>query len=457
MKTAINGVEPKVYTLQQHMREILKEICVLHREDGYDKFEQISKFVREKNTKLNFQFVKEEHKVPKCFELTEEEEKVMTEYALKRPKEAQLVENYMEDVLQQAKLLEWGGVSFGDEEWFKIRMAMKKILVNNDCEYLRFFGKIYGIKSDYYIIQGILKNYPIKATNPYVESKGNEGINRYTFWVSNSILEAWYELPDITHEQLVTSRQFKYIFTGDLNSKVSSFRPFPGREMHLLKCQIVRILYSSCIVPKEYLKSDEKYTETLEGKVFIPNEEYVPAVNFEEMKSVEEGAWVHEHAYIMPSGKIIPTSEQEQEGAVERMKSIGEDEGYKVKGEAEGEEIDLKYWKVRIAGDPMMHNREGKDPISHAVVLIRNTRWPGTLCAWKAGQFANIYIGFGYKAIGSPYNPTQLAKIDKDPNDTSEQKEPFPEKEPVPEKKEGEGEEGEGEKPEGEGEEAEEQ
>ena len=44
---------PKQYTYNQHMRELIKEISTLHKIDGYDKFEQISMFLREKNTKLN--------------------------------------------------------------------------------------------------------------------------------------------------------------------------------------------------------------------------------------------------------------------------------------------------------------------------------------------------------------------------------------------------------------------
>ena len=148
---------------------------------------------------------------------------------------------------------------FSEEEWYKIRMSMKKILLQNDCEYLRFFGKIYGNNSDYYIIQGLLKTYPMKNKQVHVESRGNEGINRFTFWVSNSILESLYELPDITHEQIVISRRFKYFLTGDLNSKVKSFVSFPGKEMHLLKCQIIRILHSSSIVPKRYYKLSENF------------------------------------------------------------------------------------------------------------------------------------------------------------------------------------------------------
>ena len=430
---------PKEYSETLHFRELIKEICTLHKNDGYDKFEDISMFVREKNTRLNFQFKKQIDNVKRNFQLTPLEEKVLTDFANKKPKKARLVENYMDDIMSQAKLFEWGGVSFSEEEWFKIQMAMKKLMLKNDCEYIRFFGKIYGIKSDYYIIQAIQKRYPMKNPLVHVESRGNEGINRYTFWVSNSILESWYELPDITPQQLVASRQFKYHFTGDLNSKVKSFRTFPGKEMHLLKCQIVRILHSSCIVPKGYLKASENFKEQLEGKVTEFDEEY-KSPTFEEMKSPEVENWIHEHAYIFPNGKVIDPSIEAQ---VDRMRGIAEDEGYKVK-EGEGEninEIDMKYWKVKVVGDQMIHNRANGDPITHAVVLVRNTRWPGTLCVWKEEKFANIYVGFGVKAIDSPYTPTQIGTVDKDPNDTVEHAEPNPDKEPPPpeeEKKEGE-------------------
>ena len=441
---AKKGEIPKQYNYNQPFRELIKEICTCHKKDGYDNFENISVMVREKNTNLNFQFVKEDTKVKRSFQLTPLEEKILNDFSAKNQKKATLLNNYMDDVMAQAKLFEWGGVSFSDEEWYKIKMAMKKLLVKNDCEYIRFFGKIYGVKSDYYVIQALLKRYPMKNPPVHVESRGNEGINRYTFWVSNSILESWYELPDITPQQLVASRQFKYHFTGDLNSKVKAFRSFPGKEMHLLKCQIVRILHSSSIVPKGYLKASENFKDQLEGKVTEFDEEY-KSPSFEEMKSPEGEGWIHEHAYIYPNGKVIDPSIETQ---VDRMRGITEDEGYKVK-EGEGEnanEIDLKYWKVKVVGDQMVHNRANGDPITHAVVLVKNTRWPGTLCVWKEEKFANIYVGFGIKAIGSPFTPTQYGTVDKDPNDTNEHPEPNPDKEPPPpeeEKKEGEeGEEG---------------
>lgn len=71
-------------------------------------------------------------------------------------------------------------------------------------------------------------------------------------------MEDWYELPDITAEQLTASRNFKYQLTGDLKAKVKSFNSFPGKESHLLKCQIIRITHGCNIVPEGYLRQDSK-------------------------------------------------------------------------------------------------------------------------------------------------------------------------------------------------------
>ena len=432
--------EKIIYDENEHLRELIKEIVTTHQEDGYDNFEKISQFLREKNTKLDtFQFYNPKKITKNYLFLTNHEKNEILSQIKNSSNPVKLIPNYMDDILSQAELLEWAGISFNDIEWYKIRTAAKKLLQENNCEYIRFFGKIFGIKSDYYIMQGLPKNYPMKNPQPHEETKGNEGINRYTFWVSDSPLEIWHELPDITAEQITISRRFKYYFTGDLNSKVKSFIYFPGKEMHLLKCQIVRILHSSCIVPKGYLKISENFKEQLEGKITEFDEEF-KSPSFDEMKAPEGESWIHEHAFIYPNGKVIDPSIEAQ---VDRMKPISEDEGYKIK-EGEGDninEIDVKYWKIKVVGDNMMHNRANGDPITHACIVVKNSRWPGTTTVWKEEKFCNIYVGFGIKAIDSNYYPKNIDKMDKDPNDLEEQKEPFPEKEPPPkveEKKEGE-------------------
>ena len=436
------------YNDMNHLNELLKEIVANNINDGYDKFEELSMYVKKKMSKFSLEYKPTPIISKPVLTLTQKEEKILKSTAEIKIKKSKIIDHYMDDIISQSNMLEWAGISFSKNEWYKIRVAMKKLLIDNNCEYIRFFGKIFGIESDYYIMQGILKDYPMQNPPKHVESRGNEGINRYTFWVSDSILEYWHELPDITHEQIKISRLFKYIFTGNLTAKVKSFVYFPGKEMHLLKCQIVRILHSSNIVPKDYLRicDAEKFKEQLEGKVTEFNYELEKPMSFEEARSPELENWQHEYGYIYPSGKVIDPSVETQ---IDRLKGINEDEGYKVK-EGEGEdaqEVELKYWKIKVIGDPMLYTKND-DTVSHSVVLINNERWPGTNCVWKDGQFCNIYIGFGIKNAGESYYPTQLGKVDKDPNDTTEQKEPFPEKEPVipepdtdEEKKEGEGEE----------------
>ena len=418
-----------IYDDVNHLNELIKEIVTLHKNDGYDKFEEISMYIKKKMTKLTLEYEPFPYVHNPLVILTPKEQKILSENTKIKIPKTKDVTNYMDDILSQSKIFEWAGITFNPMEWYKIRIAMKKILVENKCEYLRFFGKIYGINSDYYILQGIVKDYPMKNPQKHVETRGNEGINHYTFWVSDSVLEYWNELPDITHEQLVASKKFKYIFTGDLNSKIKSFVAFPGKEMHLLKCQIIRILHSSCICPKGYQKLSENFKDQLEGKITEYDEEYKP-LSFEEMKDPELANWTHEYAYIYNTGKIIDPSVENQ---VERMKSISEDEGYKIK-EGEGEEaqeVDLKFWKIKISGDVMTYVIPEKDSVVHAVIHITNERWPGTHCVWKEGVFCNIYVGFGVKAVDECFNPTQIAKIDKDPDDVEEQNEPNPEKEPV--------------------------
>ena len=438
------------YDDTNHLNELMKEIVSGKKENAYENLEEISMYIKKKMTKLTMQYqpIPYFHKPNVTF--TPIEERIIKQSTKIKIKKSEEVNHYMDDIMSQANIFEWAGITFNKTEWYKIRIAMKKLLIENNCEYIRFFGKIFGVDSDYYIMLGILKDYPMKNPPVHVEERGNEGINHYTFWVSNSLLESWYELPDITHEQLVASRLFKYIFTGDLNAKVKSYIQFPGKEMHLLKCQIVRILHSSFICPKGYQKLSENFKDQLEGKITEYDEEYKP-LTFEEMKGPELENWSHEYAYIYPNGKVIDPSIEAQ---VDRMRGIAEDEGYKMKeGEGEGDEVqevDMKYWKLKVVGDQMLYTKPSGDTMSHAVIHITNSRWPGTNCVWKDGVFCNIYIGFGFKNTGESYYPTQLGVVDKDPEDTREHPEPNPEKEPVipeddtdEEKQEGEGEEGE--------------
>jgi radial spoke head protein 4A len=70
---------------------------------------------------------------------------------------------------------------------------------------LRFWGKIYGIQKDYWVIEGILETSEEESGYWYQEKRG-EGVNKLVYWVNDNLLEDWIQLPDITPEQIKAAR-----------------------------------------------------------------------------------------------------------------------------------------------------------------------------------------------------------------------------------------------------------
>jgi len=61
---------------------------------------------------------------------------------------------------------------------------------------LRFWGKIYGTTRDYWVVEGELLQSEEKPLERAQELRG-DGCNRFVYWVTNSFLEDWIQLPDI--------------------------------------------------------------------------------------------------------------------------------------------------------------------------------------------------------------------------------------------------------------------
>jgi len=53
-------------------------------------------------------------------------------------------------------MLEWAGISFGDDFSYMIQKSLKRLAVMSDAQSLKFFGKIYGTQKDYWVAQGTL-------------------------------------------------------------------------------------------------------------------------------------------------------------------------------------------------------------------------------------------------------------------------------------------------------------
>jgi len=48
-------------------------------------------------------------------------------------------------------MLEWAGVSFGEDITFMIQKSLKRLATLSGADSLKFFGKIYGTKQDYWV------------------------------------------------------------------------------------------------------------------------------------------------------------------------------------------------------------------------------------------------------------------------------------------------------------------
>jgi hypothetical protein len=118
------------------------------------------------------------------------------------------------DLVHEYNALRIAGISIGETNAFHLNKVLKFLAIENEVKSIRFWGKILGYK-DYYVIQGASGKSYLNELGEGSERYG-VGVNTYSYWVSTHILGQWIELPLVTAQQVASSRNFKHIFTGDL-------------------------------------------------------------------------------------------------------------------------------------------------------------------------------------------------------------------------------------------------
>jgi hypothetical protein len=71
------------YNDTHHLNELLKEIMAYHKEDGYEKFEELSMYIKKKMTKLSLQYYIPPYEPKKSIDITSNEEKIYVKYIYK--------------------------------------------------------------------------------------------------------------------------------------------------------------------------------------------------------------------------------------------------------------------------------------------------------------------------------------------------------------------------------------
>lgn len=131
------------------------------------------------------------------------------------------------DLMQEYAALRTAGVTVGESNCFHLNKVVKRLAIENQTKSIRFWGKILGYK-DYWVVQGASAK-PYLDQLPEGAEKYGSGVNTYSYWVATDPLGNWTELPLVTPQQVAASRNFKYIFTGDLNRKILLSSSFQGQ------------------------------------------------------------------------------------------------------------------------------------------------------------------------------------------------------------------------------------
>jgi len=76
------------------------------------------------------------------------------------------VQYVMPNMMEQSKMFEWAGINFGEETIYLIQKSLKRLAQTSSASPLRFFGKIFGTKKDYWVAQGQLPFSEEVSKNP---------------------------------------------------------------------------------------------------------------------------------------------------------------------------------------------------------------------------------------------------------------------------------------------------
>jgi len=454
MKTSVNLLdilqEHKDHhgvTLQDHLIGLLDSIIKEKKEkELFDKFETISSFT--KANKLHYSAPRLDREVNRPIkvktELTEWEDDTLemigkTTFNLTKSNQLGAVQNYFDD----SRVLAAAGLSLGEEESYLISKSLVKLAEKTQAKTLRFWGKIFGTQADYYVAEGRVSDEFADDVPDKTYEPAGQGVNRMTYWVTNSVLEDWKQLPLISPKQVEAARSIKHYFTGNLNEKLMTYPAFPGLEKHYLKAQIARITHSTELAPKGLYKlNDEKEDDP---ELYFEEEYKYPA--WEEVANPE--SWVHMHQILLKAGRVThlkpeavnPDDDpedllqklQENDPTVDRLRDIGQDL-FEPEKEDQGDEP-AKAWITRTYGETQVYNtlaRPGVDEeqTSFAVVAHKSTVWPGACLVASAEKHVNIYFGYGHKKRDPAFIPIHPDLVWEDPDDLIEYPEPNPKNPP---------------------------
>lgn len=382
--------------LYEHLTETLMKILIDRPANAYDMFELISAEVKENplNPELESQ---------KLLPASEDEINKQLTWSkangvlLKRPDEAPEENVKFPDILEEAPLLEWAGISFGRTEAYRLYLSIKKFSQSlpGEVERLRFFGRITTRALPYFVIEGL--NPEDEENADELKQEGRGGANKYSYWVTQNLESGlWTKLPNVTMAQVVTARQFKRYLTGDLEAAVPTYPPFPGSEKNLLRTLIAIIGGATSISPAGYfeLNEDEDPPTIKLAEQEALNEAFPkPAADLK-----EPDAWVHHEIELNVLGRVLAMPEQLDENGdpIEPEEPVETTPPLKA--------VEAEQWSFRLCPG-------GSGESANSVVAARSLLYPGAVAIAAGRRFLTVYVGDGIPYSVGSYSPPLPAAI----------------------------------------------
>jgi len=454
-KAYLKQADAKGISLYDHLTSVLLKLNSSRPADALAEFEAISLAV--KSTALTPTALKEippyqvDSERTKVLALVDRITELLSVVPIPREepqdleqKKADLL-NEEPQIMQDAALLEWAGVSIGREEAYKLQCAVTSLVqkqAEKDQAIIspRFFGKIFGTNADYFIIEAKFATNPEIKLDPSlnVEAPGI-GVNEFVYFVVNHPEGEFTQLPWLIPEQLQTAKLLRKFFTGDLNAPVTGYPRFPWSEASLLRAQIARISHSCSISPRGYYTLDEEGDEENPTLLRATDDELELPTALE--LATFEG-WTHHRRYILNKfGRMTPV-EKEGDDDDDNDDAGDDDESDEPPALLSSLEED----KAKPLKKMWIYRQTGKGV--NSAVTASNLNWPGFVAVSKGKAWANCYVGFGHKFLSGLYTPPQPPPIQQEfkapiDEDDEDQEDPLLEQvDPLPKPEKAEGDEG---------------
>ncbi|KAG7202738.1 hypothetical protein KM043_009912 [Ampulex compressa] len=373
-------------------------------------------------------------------------------------------------------------------EMLLLNLAIRKLMSEAAIENVRFWGKILGQAKNYYVVEAELQEEELhrrlemeaeeeekrreeadeteKTTDPAeievvykatektvpLETKVEEGLeltfppmpvnswkppqeipsekpgtglNKKVYFVCNAPgLDEWVELPPVTPQQIVIARQIVRYCTGNLETPIHTFPPFPGVERNYLRAQIARISAATHVSPigfftlggeAEEEEVGEEGDEGAEG-VLSENVHYDP-LPVKDLVDSSMSNWCHHTPYILKQGRVTWWTPGKDEDEIEE--EMGEEEEEEDEAKAAESEKELGPPLLTPLSEdatldsiiPWTTRQSSYIQPEFAVALVRSNIWPGAFAFATGKRFANLYIGWGHKYTVYNYSPPSMPAV----------------------------------------------